>query len=183
MAPGDTIKLTFGWGNSLLPDGTKPSSEPKLPYHQWGLMTFTWCHFDKRCSNKQRLKWVWNLHIKFHSHYGDAIMSPMASQTTSLTIVSSNVYAGANQSSMSLAFVQGIHRWPVNSPHKEPVTQKMFPFDDIIMYNPEANELSHIEFFLYELPLTQRTSTLLYGFLVQTLHSTTLLSIFTNHSS
>ena len=24
-------------------------------------------------------------------------------------------------------------RWPVNSPHKGPVTQKMFPFDDVIM--------------------------------------------------
>ena len=26
-----------------------------------------------------------------------------------------------------------IHRWPVNSPHIWPVTQKMFPFDDVIM--------------------------------------------------
>ena len=37
------------------------------------------------------------------------------------------------QSSASLAFVRGIHRGPVNSPHKGPVTQKMFPFDDVIM--------------------------------------------------
>ena len=29
--------------------------------------------------------------------------------------------------------LRGIHRWPVNSPHKRPVTQKMFPFDDVIM--------------------------------------------------
>ena len=29
---------------------------------------------------------------------------------------------------------RGIHRWPVNSPHKGPVTQKMFPFDDVIMH-------------------------------------------------
>ena len=28
---------------------------------------------------------------------------------------------------------EGIHRWPVNSPHKRPVTRKMFLFDDIIM--------------------------------------------------
>ena len=27
----------------------------------------------------------------------------------------------------------GIHRGPVNSPHKWPVTRKMFPFDDVIM--------------------------------------------------
>ena len=26
-----------------------------------------------------------------------------------------------------------IHRWPVNFPHKWPVTRKMFPFDDVIM--------------------------------------------------
>ena len=39
-----------------------------------------------------------------------------------------------HQSSASLAFVRGIHRWPVNSPHKWPVTRKMFPFDDVIMF-------------------------------------------------
>ena len=38
-----------------------------------------------------------------------------------------------HQSSASLVFVWGIHRWPVNSPHKWPVTRKMFPFDDVIM--------------------------------------------------
>ena len=49
----------------------------------------------------------------------------------------STVYWDANQrkhqSSAPLAFVQGIHRRPVNSPHKWPVTRKMFPFDDVIM--------------------------------------------------
>ena len=29
--------------------------------------------------------------------------------------------------------MRGIHRWPVNYPHKGPVTRKMFPFDDVIM--------------------------------------------------
>ena len=38
-----------------------------------------------------------------------------------------------HQSSTSLAFARGIHRWPVNSPHEGPVTWKMFPFDDVIM--------------------------------------------------
>ena len=36
--------------------------------------------------------------------------------------------------SASLAFVCGIHRWPVNSPHKGPVTRKMFPFHYVIMW-------------------------------------------------
>ena len=60
-----------------------------------------------------------------------------ASQITSLIIVYSTVYSGADerkqQSSASLAFVRGIDRWPVNSPQKWPVTRKMFPFDDVIM--------------------------------------------------
>ena len=64
-------------------------------------------------------------------------MDAIASQITSLTIVYSTVYSGADQrkhpSSASLAFVRGIHRWPVNSLHKWPVTWKMFPFDDVIM--------------------------------------------------
>ena len=71
-------------------------------------------------------------------HYDDVIMGEIASQITSLTIVYSAVYSGADQSkhqsSASLAFVWGIHRPPVNSPHKWPVTRKMFPFDDVIMY-------------------------------------------------
>ena len=64
-------------------------------------------------------------------------MGAMASQITSLTIVYSTIYSGADQSkhqiSASLAFVWGIHRGPVNSPHKWSVTRKMFPFDDVIM--------------------------------------------------
>ena len=68
-------------------------------------------------------------------HYNNVIMGMIASQITSLAIVYSTVYSDADQrkhqSSASLAFVRGIHRGPVNSPQKWPVTQKMFPFDDV----------------------------------------------------
>ena len=84
-------------------------------------------------------------------HYNDVIMSAMASQITSLTIVYSTVYSGRNQrkhqSSKSLPFVQGIYRWPENSPHKGPVARKMFPFDDVIMEcrtQKIQNEVTHI---------------------------------------
>ena len=64
-------------------------------------------------------------------------MGAMESQITSLTIVYSIGYSGTDerkhQSSASLSFVRGIHRGPVNSPHKGPVTRKMFPVDDVIM--------------------------------------------------
>ena len=33
----------------------------------------------------------------------------------------------------SLAVVKGVHRWPVDSPHKGPLSWEMFPFDDVIM--------------------------------------------------
>ena len=71
-------------------------------------------------------------------HYNAVIMSMVASQITSFTIVYSTIYSSTDerkhQRSVSLAFLRGIHRWPVNSPHKGPVTRKMFPFDDVIMF-------------------------------------------------
>ena len=77
------------------------------------------------------------LDFSAHGHYSDVIMGAIASQITSLMIVYSTVYSGTDQrkyqSSSSLAFQRGIHRWPVNSPHKWPVTRKMFLFDDVIM--------------------------------------------------
>ena len=94
------------------------------------------------CNSHPRLSFIEGL------HYGDVIMGAMTSQIISLTIVCSMVYSGADQrkhqSSASLAFVWGIHRGPVNSPHNWPVTRKMFPFDDVIMSSPHGdNTLSH----------------------------------------
>ena len=78
-------------------------------------------------------------------------MSVIASQITSLAIVYSTVYSGADQrkhpSSASLAFVREIHRGPVNSPHKCPVTRKMLPFDDVIMidlYQTKPQQNKHV---------------------------------------
>ena len=79
---------------------------------------------------------VLHRHYLATHHYSDVIKSTIASQVTSLTIVYSTVYPDQrkHQSSASLAFVRGTHRWPVNSPHKAPVTRKMFPFDDVILF-------------------------------------------------
>ena len=96
-----------------------------------------------RYQMKRKLSLLQNKSLQNHlhqCHYDDATMSLMASHITSLTIVYSTVYSGVDQrkhqSSASLAFVRGIHRGPVNSPHKWPVTRKMFPFDDVIMALP-----------------------------------------------
>ena len=76
-------------------------------------------------------------------------MSGMTSLITGVSIVYSTVYSGADQrkheSSVSLAFVRGIHQWLhqwlVNSLHKVPVMHKMFPFDDVIITTPLAESM------------------------------------------
>ena len=70
-------------------------------------------------------------------HYNDVIMFAMASQITSLTIDYSTVNSWRRSKKTSKLYVtglvRGIHRRPVNSPNKGPVTWKMFSFDDVIM--------------------------------------------------
>ena len=94
--------------------------------------------------------------VQSNIHYTDVIMGAMASQIISLTIVYSTVYSGTyqrkHQCSTSLAFVRGIHLWPVNSPHKGPVTRKMFQFDDVIMIT--LHNKSAIQFTYDSLPLS-----------------------------
>ena len=86
---------------------------------------------------------IWCGIVVMWCHYNAVIMGAIASQIISLTILNSTVYSGADQrkhqSSTPLAFVWGIHRWPVNSPPKWPVTRKMFPFDDVIMSRRKTN--------------------------------------------
>ena len=98
---------------------------------------FIWHSFKFICRGQNEIA---KYHCHKHCnpiHCSDVIMSTAASQITSLTIVCSTVYSDAyqrkHQSSASLAFVLGIHREPSNSPHKRPVTRKMFPFEDVIM--------------------------------------------------
>ena len=82
------------------------------------------------------------------AHYSDVIMSTMASQVTSFTIVYWTIYLGIyqrkHQSPASLAFVRGIHRWLVNSPYKGPIMWKMFSFDDVIMLYEWPFNLRHV---------------------------------------
>ena len=95
----------------------------------------------KACSSMNAFAYAitMGLTVNIFFHYCDAIMGAMASEITSLTIVYSAVYSGADQrkhqNSASLAFLLVIHQWPVNSLHKWPVTWKMLPFDDVIMHS------------------------------------------------
>ena len=77
-----------------------------------------------RCAWKFQSDW---LDYSSHNHYGDVTMGVIAYQITSLTIVYSSVYSDADQRKRHQSSAA------LNSPHKWPVTRKMFPFDDVIM--------------------------------------------------
>ena len=116
----------------------------------------TECPYSGMVTNRNRHNWPGDFSVLLlrscldtvltKTHYNDVTMGTIASQITSLTIVYSTVYSDADQrkhqSSASLAFVRGIHWGPVNSPHKWPVTRKMFPFDDVIKRSETVPSLS-----------------------------------------
>ena len=99
----------------------------------------------KICSGKQIVTLPIQQRIRHENevrHYNEVIISAMVSQITSPSIFHLTVYSSTNgrkhQKSTSLAFVRGIHGWLVNSPHKRPVTRKMFPFDGVIISWPKC---------------------------------------------
>ena len=102
------------------------------------LRQILWSIQYNNCSCASRVSWTHKRHLlsRFH-HHSDVIMSPMASQITSVSIVCLTVSSGASQrkhqSSASLAFAREIHRLTVDFPRKGPVTRKMFPSDDVII--------------------------------------------------
>ena len=131
--------ITIGSGYDLLPDSTKPSinrinaelsqmksqeSRLKCIYSRNAFISIStlvsvsyFCIGSHSCQGQ---KWVNSLFFNSYAHYCDVIMDVMVSEITSLTIVYSTIHSGTDQrkdqSSASLAFVRGIHRWPVNSP-------------------------------------------------------------------
>ena len=85
----------------------------------WDAARLMWCH----CND-------WHDTTANSYHYDDVIMGAMAYQITSLMIVYSTVYSDTDQRKHQSSSSRG----PVNSPHKWPVTRKMPPFDDVIMF-------------------------------------------------
>ena len=92
---------------------------------------------------------VYNIHrvTKHVQHYNDVIWARWRLKSPASWMFTQPFFQGADQRkhqrSASLAFVRGIHRWPVNSPHKGPVTRKMFPFDDVIMKRRQSMPQTH----------------------------------------
>ena len=137
--------VNVGPGNGLVPSGSKTFPEPML------VQVMVWCcqaarYYLNQCwpSSKTpygttRPQWVkrsnsigyWHRSLQWCHNERDGVSNHQPHDCLL------NRYSGADhrkhQSSASLAFVWGIHRWSVNYPHKGPVTRKMFPFGYIIM--------------------------------------------------
>ena len=125
-APTGDDATTSEWSTVLLPTKVRVIFEVwrKLGWQSLIMKVWSFCSITTFLRNTHlTLRWRHNRCDSVSNH--------------SLTIVYSTVYSDADQrkhqSSASLAYVWGIHRGPVNSPHKWPVTRKMFPFDDVIM--------------------------------------------------
>ena len=82
---------------------------------------FQWRYYRKRCPGP--LHWRHNGHdsVSDHQHH-DCLLNRLFRRRSKK--ISKLRVTG---------LCAGIHRRPVNSPHKWPVTRKMFPFDDVIM--------------------------------------------------
>ena len=95
-----------------------------------------WCFL---CCSLEQFSCRW-FEMPQGSHYNDVIMSAMASQITSLTVVLANRLFRRKSKKTSKLRVTGFcaGNSPVAGefPHKGPVTRKMFPFDDFIMMRP-----------------------------------------------
>ena len=103
----------------VLPQGTGP---PRSKWRSTLWLTFLYSYCcNSRCSRFITLTSQW-MRWRLESPATKLFTQPFTDQRK-------------HQISASLAFVRGIHRSPVDSPHKGPVTLKMFPFDDVIM-NP-----------------------------------------------
>ena len=144
---GCIISYLHGWISNELPQGSAITTLSKCRDIQRDLVS----HFEWWCLIVRQA-------TRNDPHYGDVIMSVVTSQIIGVSMVCSTVCSSAeqrkHQSSASLAFVRGIHRWPVNFPHKGPVTRKIFPFDDVFMKitdNPRHSEENMTNFFQYKL--------------------------------
>ena len=89
-------------------------------------------------------------------------MSVMASQITDISTVCLTVYSGEYQRKHWL-FVKRIYRWPVDSPHKGPVTQKAFPWNDVIRVNRPVRDYHYSDVIMGSLATPITSLTLVYS--------------------
>ena len=102
-------------------------------YSYLSVLHFYFASFvEKGPCHCREFRWRQNTEIK---HYIDVIMRAMTSQIIGLTIIYSVEYSGSTKTSKLRVTGLCAGNSPVTgiSPHKWPVTRKLFSFDDVIM--------------------------------------------------
>ena len=145
MSPNGNMFFLFPWSVKCLPGAMSNLMKQQMP--PWSNQCFhetpnaytkqqictrstNYLREATRASTKQQMP-PWNTLRWRHNGHDGGTKSP-ASRLFTRPFIQTQII-GKHQSSASLALVRGIHRGPVNSAHKWPVTRKMFPFDDVIM--------------------------------------------------
>ena len=88
-------------------------------------MPLMWCH----CNNLAGCTWTTTLRWHHNNHAGVSNHQPRGCLLNRLFTRRSKKTSKLRVTGLCVGNSPG----PVNSPHKEPVTRKMFPFDDVIM--------------------------------------------------
>ena len=138
MLPFDDVIMTHISWNVLQNAGVLLFIESKFGH----IIKINWNEFEMRIKSavthyhsKLSLQWRNNVCDCFSNHRClDCLLNRLFKRR------SKHKKPRKYQSSASLACVRGIHRWPVVSPHKGPVTRKMF--DDVIMMHFKVSQLS-----------------------------------------
>ena len=78
------------------------------------------------------IKWIYSLHWRHNDHDGVSDHQPRGCLLNLLFRSRSKKTSKLRVTGLCVGNSPG----PVNSPHKWPVTRKMFPFDDVIMVGP-----------------------------------------------
>ena len=113
-----------------------------FPFHDvimesWTVVTIHVCiHIHESifvmiCSRLITHEKLWHNRASF-GHYSDIIMSAMAFQVTIVFSTFCQAHIKESKNNSVIGFMGGIHRSPVDSPHKWPVTRKMFSFEYVL---------------------------------------------------
>ena len=120
------IVSVMSCGLWLYKEGTL-AIKPLVPDH------FSWTNVNIAVTWQLLTWWSWEFTLQWRHNEHDFASNHQPHECLLYSLFRSRSKKTSN--SASLAFVRGIHRGPVNSPHKGPSTRKMFPFDDVIMIN------------------------------------------------
>ena len=143
------------WGESIC-DRCIPLTKGQLRAKCFHLMTLPYTLPSRPVSRIWQCQWQWqrchkyDIYIPFnflvHIHeiagqfYSDVDGVLNHWDSIICSTFCSGMDQSKHQSSASVAFARGIHLWPVDSPHKGPVSRKIFPFDGVIMQGVLINK-------------------------------------------